>query len=332
MGNSLFAVLFFVLGLSACHRPAAEGATPDSPPASVRVALTRQPQSALVHVAIGKGYFREQGLDVQPMLREYGKVGLETVIAGEADFAVVTETAAMFSVLKGNPVAIVATVGTSDTNNAVIARKASGVAVGADLKGKRIAYTPGTTSEFFLDSLLMANGLSRKAVVGVAMRPPEVASALAAGEVDAASTWAFWLVGIQRQLGAGGVTFYDRELYTQSFNLAARDAFVRDNRRLTERFLRALLAAESFMRHERGAALAIVAEAMQVEASFAADMLDRFDYRVALDDALLITLADETRWAIRNGLAPRADLPNYAAHVHADALRAVRPEAVRIRR
>ncbi len=44
-------------------------------------------------------------------------------------------------------------------NNAIVARKDSGISAPGDLKGKRIGYTPGTTSDFFLDSMLTASAL-----------------------------------------------------------------------------------------------------------------------------------------------------------------------------
>jgi len=41
-------------------------------------------------------------------------------------------------------------------------------------------------------------------------------------------------------------------------------------------------------------------------------------------------LEDESRWAIRNKLIDRADMPNYLNHVALDALKAVSPAAVTI--
>jgi ABC-type nitrate/sulfonate/bicarbonate transport system substrate-binding protein len=46
---------------------------PAGPPARIAVAFTTQPQSTLVHVALAKGHFLEEGLEIQPVRLTYGK-------------------------------------------------------------------------------------------------------------------------------------------------------------------------------------------------------------------------------------------------------------------
>ena len=55
-----------------------------------------------------------------------------------------------------------------------------------------------------------------------------------------------------------------------------------------------------------------------------------FQFSVTLDQSLLLTLEDETRWAIKNKLTGRTNIPNYLYHIYLDALHAVTPEAVTI--
>ena len=137
-----------------------QGVSP--PPQQITFAYTYQPQSALAHVATAKGYFKEEGLDVQPLMRAFGKEALQAVLENRADFATVAETPVMFSGLKGDSIVVIANIEASTTNNAVVARKTAGISAPGDLKGKRVGFTPGTTSDFFLDSFLTANGLTRQ--------------------------------------------------------------------------------------------------------------------------------------------------------------------------
>jgi NitT/TauT family transport system substrate-binding protein len=44
----------------------------------------------------------------------------------------------------------------------------------------------------------------------------------------------------------------------------------------------------------------------------------------------LLELEDQTRWAVRNGLTGRTDMPNYLNHLDMDALQAVAPAAVTV--
>jgi NitT/TauT family transport system substrate-binding protein len=296
----------------------------------VTVAFTRQPQGTLLHVALAKGYFREEGLEIQPLLRDFGKEALGDLLEGRADFATVAETPVMFGVLKGEPVAVVAQIEASNLNNAIIARRDAGIRDAAALKGKRIAFTPGTTSEFFLDSMLTVLGLTRGEIRPVPLNPEEMLGALREGRADAACTWNYPLARIKRALGPNGLAFFDREIYTEFFTVSARPEYLRKNEDTSRRFLKALVKAERFVAEDPDEARRIMAAATGVDLETVREVWDAFHYRAVLEPALVIALEDETRWAIRNGMSDRREVPDFTAHVHAESLRAVAPSAVRL--
>ncbi len=298
----------------------------------ITVALTTQPQSTLVHVALDKGYFLNSGLDVQPQIHSFGKAALQSVLDGKADFATVAETPIMFSVLKGDRIFVIANIETSTRNDAVIARTDAGIVKLADVKGKRIGFTPGTTSDFFLDSFLTAQGLTRKEITPVPLKPEEMQDALLTRKVDAAATWNYPLTQIQRQLGAQAVIFYDQQIYTETFNVAAMQDFVRQNPQTVSRFLRALIQAEDFVAKHPDEAQDIVTAAVKVDKELVRQVWDAFSYQVSLNQNLLITLEDETRWAMKNKLTDKTVMPNYSDYIHVDSLKAVKPEAVKMNR
>jgi hypothetical protein len=60
------------------------------------------------------------------------------------------------------------------------------------------------------------------------------------------------------------------------------------------------------------------------------EIWDIYNYRVTLDQAFLMDLEDQTRWAIKHRLTKRKDMPNYLNFIYVDGLLAVKPEAVRI--
>lgn len=312
--------------------PESAGQTGAKPLNKITVAYTYQPQSTLAHVAVAKGYFTEEKLDAQLLMHTYGKAALQSVLENKADFATVAETPVMFSVLKGDKIFVIANIEASNTNNAVVARMDAGISAASDLKGKRIGFTPGTTSEFFLDSLLTANGLARKEIQPVALKPEEMQEAVLARKVDAVSTWNYPLTQIQKQLGAGGTILYDREIYTETFNIAAQQDFVRNNPETTKRFLRALIKAEVFVAKNPEEAQTIVSTATNTDRSLVREVWNAFNYHVVLDQSLLITLEDETRWAMKNKLTNQTVMPDYASYIHLDSLKAVKPDALRMTR
>ena len=298
----------------------------------VTVAFTTQPQSTLIHIAMSKGYFSNQGLDVQPLIHSFGKAALQSVLDGKANLATVAETPVMFSVLKGDKIFVIAKIESSSTNNAVLARPDAGIIKAADVKGKRIGFTPGTTSDFFLDSFLTAQGLTRQQITPVPLKPDEMQDAMLTRKVDAVSTWNYPLTQIRQKLGAQAVIFYDRQIYTETFNIAGMQDFVQRNPHAVTRFLRALIQAEDFVEKNPQEAQDIMAAAIKVDKELVREVWDVFNYQVSLDQNLLITLEDETRWAMKNKLTDKTVIPNYADYMHAESLKAVKPEAVKLNR
>ncbi len=325
----LFALLIFITALMGCQKTPPKNA---EPPQKITVAYTWQPQSTLVHIAAAKGYFTGEGLDAQPLMHTYGKAALQSVTENKADFATVAETPVMFNVLKGEKIFVIANIEASSMNNAIVARKSAGIAVPGDLKGKRIGFTPGTTSDFFLDSLLTANGLTRHEIQPVALKPEEMQDAMMAKKIDAASVWNYPLTLIKRQLGPDGAIFYDREIYTETFNIAAQQDYVRKNPETVKRFLRALIKAEDFVAKNPDEAQAIMSAATKIDKGLIHEVWNAFNYHVVQDQTLLITLEDETRWAMKNQLTERTDMPDYLGYIHLDSLRAVKPEAIKMNR
>jgi len=257
---------------------------------------------------------------------------LQAVVDGKADFATVAETPLMFSILRGERVAVIANIVTSSSNHAVAARRDAGIATLRDLKGRRVGYTPGTTSDFFLDSILTASGLTRPEIESVAIDPEDMLQSLEHKRVDAVCTWNYPLIQIQRQLGSAVAVFYDRDIYTETFNIAAQQAFIEKNADTIKRFLGALLKAEAFVTEKPDAAQTIMARATQLELSLVKDVWADFNYEVTLDQTLLITLEDETRWAMKNRLTDQAVMPDYQQHIHLDSLSAIKPSAVTLYR
>ena len=327
-------VLLLIAALSGCQKsPSGEtrqrGATP---PQKITVAYTVQPQSTLIHIAVAKGYFAEEGLEVQSLMHSFGKVALQSLLGHKADFAAVAETPFMFNVLRGEKICVIANIEASSKNNAIVARKDAGISVPGDLKGKRIGFTPGTTSDFFLDSMLTANGLTRQAIQPIPLKPEEMQAAIVAKKVDAVCTWNYPLTQIKRQLGADGVLFYDIEIYTETFNIAAQQDFVSKNPETVKRFLRAIIKAETFAAQHTGEAQSILSSATKTELDLIREVWNAFNYRVVLDRRLLLTLEDETRWAMKNKLTDQTVMPDYHDYIHFDSLRAVKPEAVKFSR
>jgi NitT/TauT family transport system substrate-binding protein len=252
------------------------------------------------------------------------------VLRGEADFATVAETPFMFAVMNGSKIAIIATIQGSNRTDAILARRDKGISTPQDLKGKRIAVPLGTTADYFLDAFLAVNSMTKKDVVVVDLKPEQMPLALVKGDVDAASTWAPVLEQTQRELGDEAVTFYEEDIYTQTFNLVASSEQVRTYPGRIRKLLSALVEAGKFAAQQPGDAQKSIADYRKFDAQVLSSIWGDHSLEVSLNQALLLALEDESLWAIRNEQTSAMKIPNYLDFLYLDGLQAVKPEAVRI--
>ena len=303
---------------------------PAAPIDQVTLAWGPPPYSALVDIALAKGFFRKQGLDVTPHFHSTGKAALDEVLAGTADYATVAGTPLTSAIMSGKEIAITATIQSSNRTNVILARKDKGIHTPKDLKGRRIAASLGTSAEYFLDAFLATHGVARKEVEVVDLKPEEIAEALVRGVIDAASTWHPILNQGQQKLGEKGITFYAEEIYTQTFNLTATREQVRSYPARVERMLLALIEAEEFARRNPGEAQKTISNFRQADLAVLGAVWAGNTFAVTLDQPLLLALEDESQWAMKKELTSAREVPNYLRHIYFDGLKTVKPEAVRI--
>jgi sulfonate transport system substrate-binding protein len=333
MSNILLQIGLAVLALAmsagffACNRTDQK---PPGPPEKVTIAYSITTDAALAIVAQMQGYYREERLETTARLHPYGKLALQDVLEGKADFATVAETPVMFAIMKGEQLSIIATIQTTGQNNAIIARNDRGVRTLRDLKGRKIAATPGTTSEYFLDAILGLQGISRKDVIVRNLKADEIPAALARGDIDAASAFSPYTVLTQKKLGGNGITFYEKDIYTSTFNVVATQDFIRQNPGKVTKLLRALVKAEEFVKSHPAEAQKIVADFSGIDIAVVREFSAGSNFGVSLDQSLILALEEESQWALKDRLTGARKVPNYLDFIYFEGLKAVKPEAVRI--
>jgi ABC-type nitrate/sulfonate/bicarbonate transport system substrate-binding protein len=300
------------------------------PPDKLILAVPQLPHTTLVHVAAANGYFASEGLEVTLQRHQFGKLALDALLAGTADVAACAETPVVLAVLHGRQLSVLATIETSTENTVLLARADSGITSPALLPGMRVGVARGTNGEFFLDTLLVRHRVERTSVQLVDMTPEEMPDAMDRGAVDAVAIWSPVSTRIQDRMGARVRGFPAKDIYFESFDIVTRRGFVEERSGQAEKLLRALVRAEAFVREHPDQARRIVADATKLDSRQIGAIWGLFDFRVRLDQSLLLLMEEEARWAIRSGLVPRQDTPNFLSSLEAKPLRAVKPDAVQL--
>jgi len=257
------------------------------------------------------GYFAREGIDARLQPYSSGKASLEAVLQGRADLGTVSDIPVVLASLKNQSVVIIASIFEAERDHGIVGRLDRGVSTPASLKGKRIGVTLGTSGHFTLDAFLNRQKLLPAEVTLRNYAPDQLAGALARGEVDAAAGWEPFLTGMTHAIAGKAAIFYGEDVYAGLFNVAGTGDFVRSHPATVRKVLRALLAGARFCRDEP-------------------DAWHGYQFGIVLDQGLLLALEDEARWAIKNRLAERSDMPNFLDAVYLDGLEAVAPSAVTV--
>ena len=142
-----------------------------------------------IWIAVHKGYFQEQGLEIEPVLFTSGVPLMQALSGGSVDLAVM---GAVISNFPSRGVGKVFLINDIEYNTAMLfARPETNAKKIQDVKGKKIATVKGTTAHVFLHTALKANGIdSTKDVEIVSMDMAGAVSAFISGAVPFVCTWA----------------------------------------------------------------------------------------------------------------------------------------------
>ncbi len=194
-----------------------------------------------IFIAQQKGYYREEGLDVNIYTPSDPSTVLQTVGAGKDDFGISYQVEVLLARQEGVPVVSIAAL-TQHPLDSVMTLQASGITRPGQLKGKKVGYPGIAYDEPLLDTVLKQDGASLSDVelvnVGFDLVPALISKkvdAIIGGystheAIDAANKG--FPVNVWRVDEYGVPDFYELVLVTS-------EKRIKDNSKLVERFVRA---------------------------------------------------------------------------------------------
>jgi NitT/TauT family transport system substrate-binding protein len=258
-------------------------------------------------------------LELAPVLLAAQELGAARVVvrnggipalfeADAADLATNAETQALRQSVDHSDLRVILTV--AEGFYRIVARRSSGVRELADLRGKRIATAPSTSSAYYLYKTLATAGLTPAEVTIVPLSPlSRMPTALAGGEIDALTIWEPEIQRAADLVGADAIEFQDRRVYRELFNLHATAASLADpaKRREIVSFVRAVLSASVRIRERPSDAWPVVAASTGYDAALIEKVWHHESFPGTLAGDLLDVMLDEDVYlAPERNRAPRA--------------------------
>ncbi len=218
------------------------------PTIKMRVAYMPNMSSASAIVtAIQMGYFKDEGIDVETVKFSKGPDEIAAMGSGNID---VSQIGTGAHVLCAQGQAKIFAYDDSSINDEVLANKAKGITKIADLKGKTVAATLGTSSEQILKLALESVGLTEKDINLVQMDSAAAATAMISGKVDACATWSPSTITIMDKMGDNVIMFANNKTFasktTSPSSFICTNDYYAKNQDALVRFTKALLKAQDY--------------------------------------------------------------------------------------
>lgn len=317
--KTLYALLFPLVLLSACTDKQEEKPFKGS----TSIAVSETPLSAPIFIASKMGYFSKYGLDVRLERFNGGHKCLKAVLDGKTEYGTTSDYPIMINSFKRSDYEVLATFVSSDNDVKLMADRRKNITSPVDIKGKRIGVITGGSSHYFLDRFLLFNNMKLEDVVIQHISPENMPAALFSGEVDAIAVWEPFGYLAHEKLGKDMVIFQAKDYYRETFNLVGMKKTIKENKEVTIRIIKALQEAEDYIQSSPKEAQQVIVNELKLDKQFIEWIWNDFNFKISLEQSLLLTLENEARWAIENKIIEGQGIPDYLEYVNPEPIKDV---------
>lgn len=150
--------------------------------------------------------WKDSDVRAKVTLFQDGAQALQSLTSGAVDVATAAPTPLVAAINSGQKIRVI---GVTDrwSKWRVVGNRSKGVNQPSDLRGKKVGVPLGTAAEASFNKFLQQNNLSAGDMKVINVAPPNIASALKTGSVDAVVVWVPHIVNAERSIGKDAVSF-----------------------------------------------------------------------------------------------------------------------------
>ncbi|ELP5728974.1 ABC transporter substrate-binding protein [Vibrio vulnificus] len=283
---------------------------PEMSAKKLTIGVSQTPLSAPFLIAYDLKMFKKHGLDIELLPCFGGVKCAEMMFSGQVDYATASESVVMFSSFKREDFSILASFVESDNDLKLFALRESGIQTLSQLHDKKVGVVKASSSEFFLDAMIMLSQVPNLNVIKTYLSPTEINQALIHGEVDAISIWEPYGYQLQTSNTHPVIDLSIRGIYHLSFNLLSLKSTINKHQPESERLLLVLKEALVWMNEHPLETQKRVAQHLKVPLGQLSWTWDDYVFRLSLSNGLLSNLQIQARWALDSGLVS-GGMPDY---------------------
>lgn len=191
-----------------------------------------------------------------------GRAAMAQLLNGSVDAATGSETQMLLNSIAEPGIRIVLTL--AEARYRIIARRSAGIRRVEDLRGRKVAATANTSSQYFLRDMLRLFGMSESNIRFVNLEGPDMPAALKRGDVDAVAIWEPHAQNALEALGRDALELKHPFVYRERFNLNTTTKVLGDpeKRRALVDFIRVLLRTSERIRTRPSSAKMLLAKSI----------------------------------------------------------------------
>ncbi|MEY8353590.1 ABC transporter substrate-binding protein [Lachnospiraceae bacterium 54-53] len=243
-------------------------------------------------IAKEKGFFEEEGLDVDLQLLTDPSVSTAMVAANEAQFYSISNYQAINLADKGGEVCILAPVVDAGNTQCVVGGPNLELGSARDLEGKKMGYTDGAGVIVAVKAMCDDLGVDFDAIELVNLQASDMLASLESGEIDFFAAWEPW--GIKAEEFGGSYLFTGTRSYLPenegevkylNFEVCidVSKSFLKENPEACGAYVRAMIKATGFINENMEEAAGIVGKGINLDAETCLAIMKKNDYQVAFN-------------------------------------------------